>query len=43
VALKLISLAQSGQEVAIAKLTAETPQPNLVSLPVFTLTQMETC
>ena len=42
-ALKLISLAQSGQEVAIAKLTAETPQPNLVSLPVFTLTQMETC
>ena len=30
VALKLIALVQSGQEMSISKLTAEAPQPNLV-------------
>ena len=34
VALKLIALVQSGQEMSISKLTAEAPQPNLVTSAV---------
>ena len=36
VALKMISLVQNGQEPNISKLTAESPQPNLVSLGYIT-------
>lgn len=33
VALKLISLAQNGQDPAVSKLTLDAPQPNLVCSP----------
>ena len=37
VALKLIALAQSGQEMNVSKLTTEAPQPNLVQSGVLVL------